>query len=170
MLDTKLPDQDNVPEDIWTLIKQLRIRDLVNAIKQIVLNDFQHLVNVARGRQLNLETVILLFKEFVKTRTGCAILVALAVAVGIVLLIYPMAAASPFLTTIGFTSAGPAAGSVAAAAQSTFGVGAVFNTLQSDATAGYGATIVAGVVQVTVIAITAVAGYKLWNMRKRKHT
>ncbi|KAH0049189.1 SGNH hydrolase, partial [Aureobasidium melanogenum] len=63
-----------------------------------------------------------------------------------------------------------AAQSVAAAAQSTLGVGAVFNTFQSAAMAGYGATIVAGVVQVAVIAITAVAGYKLWNMHKRKHT
>ncbi|KAG9512943.1 hypothetical protein KCV07_g9095, partial [Aureobasidium melanogenum] len=170
MLDTKLPDQDNVPEDIWTLIKQLRIRDLVNAIKQIDLNDFQHLVNVARGRPLNLETVILLSKEFVKTRTGCATLVALAVVVGVILLVYPLAVASPFLAAVGFTSAGPAAGSVAAAAQSTFGVGAVFSTLQSAAMAGYGATIVAGVVQVTVIASTAVAAYKLWNMHKRKHT
>lgn len=112
MLDTKLPDQDNVPEDIWTLIKQLRIRDLVNAIKQIDLNDFQHLVNVARGRPLNLETVILLSKEFVKTRTGCATLVALAVVVGVILLVYPLAVASPFLAAVGFTSAGPAAGKI----------------------------------------------------------
>ncbi|KAH0348892.1 hypothetical protein KCU83_g5926, partial [Aureobasidium melanogenum] len=170
MLDTELPDQDNVSEDIWTRIKQLRIRDLVNAIKQIVLNDFQHLINVARGRQLNLETAILLFKEFVKTRTGCAILITLAVVIGITLFVYPMAVASPFLTTIGFTSAGPAGESVAAAAQSTLGVGAVFSTFQSAAMAGYGATIVAGVVQVAVIAVTAVAGYKLWNMHKRKHT
>ncbi|KAG9893935.1 SGNH hydrolase, partial [Aureobasidium melanogenum] len=170
MSEIKLYEQDDVPEDIWTLVKQLRIRDLVNAIKQIVLNDFQHLVNVARGRPLNLETVTLLFKEFVKTRTGCATLVTLAVVVGIILLVYPLAVASPFLATMGFTSAGPAAGSVGAAAQSTFGVGAVFSTLQSAAMAGYGATIVAGIVQVSVIAITTVAGYKLWNMRKRKHT
>lgn len=110
MLDTKLPEQDNVPEDIWTLIKQLRIRDLVNAVKQVVVDDFQHLVNVARGRPLNLETVTLLFKEFVKSRTGRTTLITLAVVVCIILVVYPMAVASPFLATMGFTSTGPAAG------------------------------------------------------------
>ncbi|KAG9561291.1 hypothetical protein KCU71_g13449, partial [Aureobasidium melanogenum] len=107
MLDTELPDQDNVSEDIWTRIKQLRIRD----------------------KMLDLD------------------------------LHFPPPPNTNALTE-----------SVAAAAQSTLGVGAVFNTFQSAAMAGYGATIVAGVVQVAVIAITAVAGYKLWNMHKRKHT
>ncbi|KAG9698874.1 SGNH hydrolase, partial [Aureobasidium melanogenum] len=110
MLDTELPDQDNVSEDIWTRIKQLRIRD----------------------KMLDLD------------------------------LHFPPPPPPP--NTNALTE------SVAAAAQSTLGVGAVFNTFQSAAMAGYGATIVAGVVQVAVIAITAVAGYKLWNMHKRKHT
>lgn len=112
MADTKppAPEHDGAPEDPWTLIKQLRIRDLVNAIKQITLDDFQHLANVARGRPLNLETFTFLWKGFIKMRTGCAILIAVAVVVCIILLVYPMVVASPFLAGLGFTNAGPAAG------------------------------------------------------------
>ncbi|KAI4730228.1 hypothetical protein E4T49_02144 [Aureobasidium sp. EXF-10728] len=157
-------------EDMWTLLKQLRICDFLTAIKQVVLGDFQRLVNVTKGRPLNFETVALLFKESIKTRTGLTALNIFAVVVCIILLVYPMAIASPFLSAAGFTDAGPAAGSVAAATQATFGVGAVFSTLQSAAMAGYGVTVVATVAQATVIASTAIAAYKLWNMHKRKHT
>jgi hypothetical protein len=112
MADTKFaePEQDDAPEGLWTLTKQLRIRDLVNAIKQIVFDDFQHLANVARGRPLDLETFTLLCKEFVKTRTGCAILIVVAVVVCIILLVYSMEIAAPFLVALGFTNVGPAAG------------------------------------------------------------
>jgi len=76
MADTKLldPEQDVVAEDLWTLVKQLGVRGLVNAIKQITSDDFQHLANVARGRPLNLETFTLLCKKFIKTRTGRTLL------------------------------------------------------------------------------------------------
>jgi hypothetical protein len=112
MADTKFsePEQDGAAEDLWTLIKQLRIRDLVVAIKQIALSDFQHLANVARGRPLDLETFTLLCKEFVKTRTGCTILTVVAVVVCIILLVFAIKVAAPFLAAYGFTSAGPAAG------------------------------------------------------------
>jgi hypothetical protein len=112
MADTKFaePDQDGAPEGLWTLIKQLRIRDLVNAIKQITLDDFQHLANVARGRPLNLETFTLLCKEYSKTRTGCATLITVAIVVCTIILVYPMAVTSPFLNSLGFTDVGPAAG------------------------------------------------------------
>ncbi|KAI4740701.1 hypothetical protein E4T50_08853 [Aureobasidium sp. EXF-12298] len=172
MADTKFADteQDGLPEDLWTLIKQLRIRDLVNAIKQIALDDFQHLANVARGRPLNLDTFTLLCKEFVKTRTGRTILTVVAVVVCIILLVYSMKIVAPFLFALGFTNVGPAAGSVAAAAQSTWGVGAVFSTLQSAAMAGYGVPVVAAFVQGSVVTGTVFATYKLWNMHKRKLT
>lgn len=76
MADAKLldPEQDVAPEDLWTLVKQLRVRDLVNAIKQITSDDFQHLASIARGRPMNLETYTLLFMELIKARTGRALL------------------------------------------------------------------------------------------------
>ncbi|KAH0368134.1 SGNH hydrolase, partial [Aureobasidium melanogenum] len=165
MSEIKLHEQDNVPVDIWTLIKQLRIRDLVNAIKQIVLDDFQHLVNVARGRALNLETFTLLFKEFVKTRTGCATLVTLAVVFGIITFI-----TIPFLESLGFISTGPASEPVVTTVQSTFGVNAMFRTLQSGVMDGSGLSLVAGIVQGVIAACVMFAAYKLWNMRQRKTT
>ncbi|THV91050.1 hypothetical protein D6D26_09216 [Aureobasidium pullulans] len=177
---SKSPQPDDTPESIWTLIKQLRFRDLINAIKQTVIDDFQHLANVARGRKLSFETVALLVTEFVKTRTGRAIIIALVVVafvVTVVILIYPMRVAAPFLGALGFTHAGPAAGketcrSIAAAVQTPFGVGALFSTLQSVAMAGYGVAVVSGVVQGAAAAGVAFAGvfaaYKTWSGRKHK--
>lgn len=112
MADTKFaePEQDGAPEDLWTLIQQLRIRDLVNAMKQITLDDIQHLTNVDRGRPLNLETFTLLCKEYSKTRTGCATLTTIAIVVCTIILVYPMVVASPFLNGLGFTDVGPATG------------------------------------------------------------
>jgi hypothetical protein len=104
------PEQDNVLENLWTHVERLQIQDLVNAINQIVLDDFQYLADVAKDQPLNLETFTLLCKEFIKTHTGCAILTTVAVVVCIIILVYPMAVASPFLAGLGFTNAGPAAG------------------------------------------------------------
>ncbi|THV64432.1 hypothetical protein D6D28_09910 [Aureobasidium pullulans] len=179
---SKSPQPDDTPESIWTLIKQLRFRDLINAIKQTVIaikqtviDDFQHLANVARGRKLSFETIALLVTEFVKTRTGRAIIIALVVVafvVAVVILVYPMCVAAPFLGALGFTHAGPAAGSIAAAVQTPFGVGALFSTLQSAAMAGYGVAVVSGVVQSAAAAGVAFAGvfaaYKTWSGRKHK--
>ncbi|KAG9943141.1 hypothetical protein KCU85_g8845, partial [Aureobasidium melanogenum] len=58
-----------------------------------------------------------------------------------------MADASPFLATMGFTKARPAAGPVAAATQTVYGVNAVFSILQSAAMRGYEVPAVASAVQ-----------------------
>jgi hypothetical protein len=110
MADTTLPEEGMVPENLWTLIKQLRICDLAIAIKQIVLDAFKHLTNVTKGRSSNLETSTLLCKEFVKTRTGYAVLTAVAVVVYTILSIYFMSLALPFLDGLNFVSTEPAAG------------------------------------------------------------
>ena len=59
----------------------------------------------------------MLFDEAMKTRTGHVTLIALAAAalvVCIVMLVYPMSVAAPFLGALGFTHAGPAAGKTTA--------------------------------------------------------
>lgn len=112
MADTKLPEQDDGPEHPWTLVKQLRMRDLVNAIKQIELDDFQHLASIARGRPSNLETYTLLCKEFIKTRTGRAILsvVTAIVCCTIFISAYSTKLLLPLLAGLHLIHAGPAPG------------------------------------------------------------
>jgi len=113
MADTKPsdPEQDVVFEDLWTLIKQLRVRDLVNAIKQITSDDFQHLASIARGRPSNLETYTLLCKELIKTRTGCALLsAATAIICTIVISVYATQLPSPVSAGLRLIKAGPTAG------------------------------------------------------------
>ncbi|KAK7545633.1 hypothetical protein IWX49DRAFT_640369 [Phyllosticta citricarpa] len=75
--------------------------------------------------------------------------------VGGVVFFAPGLITGPLLGMLGFTAAGPAAGSIAAAWQASIGPVAArgfFATLQSAATGGYGAPVVGGVVR-------AVAGW-----------
>jgi hypothetical protein len=110
MADDNAPEQEVAPENLWTHVKELEIHDLVNTINEIAVNDFQHLADVAKDQPLHLETFAMLCKEFIDTCTGRAILTTVAVVVCIIILVYPMAIASPFLGGLGFTSVGPAAG------------------------------------------------------------
>jgi len=113
MADTKLldPEQDVAAEDLLTLVKQLRVHDLVNAIEQITSNDFQHLASIARGRPSNLETYTLLCKELIKTRTGRALLGAVtAIVCTIVISVYATQLPSPISAGLRLIKAGPAAG------------------------------------------------------------
>jgi hypothetical protein len=66
MADTKFsePEQDGAPEAPWTLIKQRRIHDLINAIKQTVVDDFQRIINLARDRPSTLADFTALNKDF----------------------------------------------------------------------------------------------------------
>ena len=86
------------------------IDNLIDAIEETVFGDFEHLANIAKERELNLETFDLVISEAVKTRTGKAMLITTGLVVCIVLVLHPMAVVSPFLATLGFTEAGPAAG------------------------------------------------------------
>ncbi|KAH0287714.1 hypothetical protein M436DRAFT_50941 [Aureobasidium namibiae CBS 147.97] len=179
MADTKLLDaeQDVAAEDLWTLVKQLRVRDLVNAIKQITSDDFQHLANVARGRPLNLETFALLCKEFIKTRTGLALLSAvIAIICTIVISVYATQLPSPVSAGLRLMKAGPSAGKAprSTATRSNSSVGGVIETLQSAVMTGYEDPVVVAFGQGTIVAGVIFAAYKLWNMdknmSKRKNT
>ncbi|KAI5198141.1 hypothetical protein E4T39_06887 [Aureobasidium subglaciale] len=172
---TSTPASPSKPHDVrknlWTLIKQRRLRELITAIKQIVCGDIQHLANIAAGRKLNFKTFVVVGNEVGKTHTGCVAVVTLAlvaVIACIVVTVYPWAVATPLLNALGFTGAGPAAGSVATAAQSTFGVGPIFGIMQSAAMSGYGGPVVAAVVSGVAAAIAVFLGVQLWSARKNK--
>jgi hypothetical protein len=81
---------------------------------------------------------------------------------GIAIVAAPGLVAAPALGAAGFTSNGVAAGSVAAAVQSSLGsvvAGSTFATLQSAAAGGYGVVIVNGVIQVAGAAGVVAANY-----------
>lgn len=115
--ENKSPEPENVPEHICALFHQLNPEHIINGIKKTVSGDIEHLFDMARSRELNAGTIIMLFDEAMKTRTGHVTLIALAAAalvVCIVMLVYPMSVAAPFLGALGFTHAGPAAGKTTA--------------------------------------------------------
>lgn len=111
MSDTELPEQNDGPEERPLRIKQLSIRDLVNAIKQIGVDDSQHIISIARGRPLNLETYTLLCKESIKTRTGRAVLSAVIATIStIIVSIYSTKLWTSLLAGLHLINAGPAPG------------------------------------------------------------
>ncbi|KAI5242692.1 esterase [Aureobasidium subglaciale] len=172
---TTAPANPSKPHDVrkklWALVKQRRIRDLVTAIKEIVRGDIQHLAAITAGRKLNFKTFVLVCNEAGKTHTGCVAVITLAVdavVACIVVTVYPWAVATPLLNALGFTGAGPAAGSVTTAAQSTFGVGPIFGIMKSAAMSGYGGPVVAAVIFGVAVAIAVFVGVKLWSARKNK--
>lgn len=115
--ENKSSEPENVPEHICALFHQLNPEHIINGIKKTVSGDIEHLFDMARSRELNAGTIIMLFDEAMKTRTGHVTLIALAAAalvVCIVMLVYPMSVAAPFLGALGFTHAGPAAGKTTA--------------------------------------------------------
>ncbi|THX92714.1 hypothetical protein D6D03_10360 [Aureobasidium pullulans] len=159
-------EPEDVPEKICALFKQLNPEHIINSIKEVVLGDIEHLVKMADDRELDASTIIMLFDEAMKTRTGKATIIALnaaALVVCIVMIVFPLPTAAPVLGALGFTEAGPAAGSIAAACQSTFGTNAMFSTLQSAAMAGYGAPVIAGVVQGAAAAGATFASFNLFE-------
>jgi hypothetical protein len=105
MADTKFsePEQDGAPEAPWTLIKQRRIRDLIKAIKQTVLDDFQRIINLARDRPFTLADFTALNKDFFEMCEDLSIFSALTSVICTIFSIYLGIFAWSFL-------AGPAAG------------------------------------------------------------
>jgi hypothetical protein len=105
MADTKFSEseQDCAPEDLWTLIKQLRIYDLVIAIQQTVLDDIQRIINLARDRPFTLADFTSLNKEFFEMCEDLSIFTALTSVICTILLFYLGILAWSSLT-------GPAAG------------------------------------------------------------
>ncbi|KAJ9626524.1 hypothetical protein H2203_004157 [Taxawa tesnikishii (nom. ined.)] len=81
-----------------------------------------------------------------------------------VIVFCPAMLSAPALAALGFTSAGPAAGSAAAFIQSTLGTAAAFSAMQSAAMGGYGIGATNGV----GAAIGAAGGALAWKKGNRK--
>lgn len=104
---------DNVLGETRALISQLKPHDTIEAIKTVTLKDLQHLAAIARDRPLNAETVKMLFEEAMKTHSVGTTAIAAALVIYIIIVCFPLAAVTPFLAALGFTSVGPAAGEYA---------------------------------------------------------
>ncbi|CAD0084363.1 unnamed protein product, partial [Aureobasidium vineae] len=153
-----------LPEWLSQLFAKVNLEDITLAMRNITLRDFTHLVNFARGKELNATTITQLYEEASKLSGAGTALLAAALVIAVIIFCFPMAAATPFLTLLGFTNIGPAAASLIAYFQSAWGVNALFSLLQSAAMGGYGAPIVAGVVQGASAVSAGLSAFKLWSM------
>jgi hypothetical protein len=167
----------SLPEGLHELFAKVNLTDITDAIKNVTLADFTHLMDFAKGRELNVETITKLYEEARELPGAGSTLMAAALVILIVIFCFPMAAATPFLSLLGFTNIGPAAGmkrlqawtlnpaefsiaSLVAAFQSAWGVNALFSLLQSAAMGGYGVPAVAGAVKM----VSAAGAATVWRM------
>jgi len=99
-----------LPDGLHKLFTQVNLEDITKAITNVTLADFTHLINTAKGRELNAETVTKLYEEASKLHGAGTTLMAAALVMLVIIFCFPMAVATPFLTALGFTNIGPAAG------------------------------------------------------------
>ncbi|KAG9530904.1 hypothetical protein KCU93_g2099, partial [Aureobasidium melanogenum] len=151
-----------LPEWLGQLFTQVNLEDITHAMKNITLADFTHLINIARGQELNADTVTKLYEEASKLSGAGTALIAAALVIAVIAFCFPMAAAAMFLTPLGFTMNNIAAASIASTFQSIWGFNALFSLLQSAAMGGYGAPIVAAVVQGASAVSAGFSARKLW--------
>jgi hypothetical protein len=100
----------SLPEGLRELFAKVDLTDITNAMENITLTDFNHLMDFAKGRELNAETITKLYEEATKLPGVGTALMAAALVVFVIMFCFPMAAATPVLTMLGFTNIGPAAG------------------------------------------------------------
>jgi hypothetical protein len=105
-----MADNFGLPEVLRDLFAKVKLEDITDAIRNVTLADFTHLINQAKGRELNSETITNLFEEARKLPGVGTTLMAAALVIFVIMFCFPMAAATPFLTLLGFTNIGPAAG------------------------------------------------------------
>ncbi|THW03078.1 hypothetical protein D6D26_03780 [Aureobasidium pullulans] len=128
----------DLPEWLHKLFTEVNLEGITQAMTNVTLKDFTHLVDFVKDRDLNADTITELFEEANKL--------------------------APFLNMIGFTVANLAPASIVSAFQSISGVNALFSLLQSAMMGGYGAPIVAGAIQGASTISAGFSAFKLWTM------
>jgi hypothetical protein len=99
-----------LPGGLHGLFAKVNLQDITTAMRNITLADFNHLAEFAKGRELNADTISKLYEEARKLPGAGSTLMAAALVILIIILCFPMAAVTPFLSLLGFTNLGPAAG------------------------------------------------------------
>ncbi|KAH0142962.1 hypothetical protein KCU67_g13790, partial [Aureobasidium melanogenum] len=151
-----------LPEWLGQLFTQVNLEDITHAMKNITLADFTHLINIARGQELNADTVTKLYEEASKLSGAGTALLAAALVIAVIAFCFPMTTFAMFFTPLGFTMSNIAAASIASTFQSIWGVNALCSLLQSAAMGGYGAPIVAAVVRGASAVSAGFSARKLW--------
>lgn len=91
-------------EWLGQLFTQVNLENITQAMKNITLADFTHLINMARGQGLNATTVTKLYGEASKLSGAGTALITAALVIAVIAFCFPMAAAAAlFLTPLGFT-------------------------------------------------------------------
>lgn len=98
-----------LPDGLHSLLTRVHLEDITKAITNVTLSDFTHLINTARGRELNAEIVTKLYAEASKLPGAGSALMAATFVIFVVIFCFPMAAAAPLLTALGFKNASLAA-------------------------------------------------------------
>lgn len=99
-----------LPEWLGQLFAQVNLEDITQAMKNITLADFIHLINIAKGQEFNTTTVIKLYEEASKLSGAGTALFTAALVIAVIAFCFPMAATALFLTPLGFTMNNIAAG------------------------------------------------------------
>lgn len=79
-------------------------------MKNITLADFTHLINIAKGQELNVTTITKLYEEASKLSGAGTALITAALVVAVIAFCFPMSVAALFLTPLGFSINNVAAG------------------------------------------------------------
>ncbi|KAG9598456.1 hypothetical protein KCU77_g9926, partial [Aureobasidium melanogenum] len=99
-----------LPEWLGQLFTQVNLEDITQAMENITLADFTHLINIARGQELNADSVTKLYEEASKLSGAGTALISAALVIAVIAFCFPMAAAALLLTPLGFTMNNIAAG------------------------------------------------------------
>ncbi|THW84701.1 hypothetical protein D6D15_08639 [Aureobasidium pullulans] len=154
----------DLPEWLHKLFTEVNLEGITQAMTNVTLKDFTHLVDFVKGRELNADTITKLFEEANKLSGAGTAFAAACLVFSVIHICFPWALAAPFLNMIGFTVTNLAPASIVSAFQSIFGVNALFSLLQSAMMGGYGAPIVAGAIQGASTISAGLSAFKLWTM------
>ncbi|KAG9554039.1 hypothetical protein KCU71_g14715, partial [Aureobasidium melanogenum] len=136
-----------IPEWLHQLFIQVNLEDVTHATRRITLADLNHLINFTRGRELNVDTVTKLCEEASKLSGAGTPLIAAALIIAVIAFCFPGTAAALCSNPLGFIMNNVTAASIASTCQSIWRSNALFGLLQRAAMGGYGAPIVAGMLQ-----------------------
>jgi hypothetical protein len=93
-----------LPDGLREVFANVNLEDIAKAITNVTLADFTHLLDVAKGHELNADTVAKLYEEARKLPGAGTTLTAVTLVISIINFYYPIAAITPLMTALGFTN------------------------------------------------------------------
>ena len=100
----------DLPEWLHKLFTEVNLEGITQAMTNVTLKDFTHLVDFVKGRELNADTITKLFEEANKLSGAGTAFAAACLVFSVIHICFPWALTAPFLNMIGFTVANLAPG------------------------------------------------------------